>query len=586
MRDNIVITAALDNANNTFPLVLGAAGLIPNIVVLGATPDSLRLDYVAPTVSTPSITRSLPAVTGWVNATFSFLNFGSTDAGVGLRTVRDRTTTYTSVNCLADASVGAAMATGVGADISAGVACPDNSIGGTPGLVGTAPWTVSGQESDRLGNVGTSVPTATFGTDFTAPSIRWGLADAGIPLLAAVNQAAADTIFTLSKPTTQTFRAEALDERSGFDIGTAETQMLSMANHANPAGFCIIGGVPGPGATFVTSATCGLATAASIATVRLDGWRAGADVLVPTMEAYYGYRAMFTDAAGNASATVFRRLLVNANAPFSTGLGVPAVLTSTAFNFLATFSDSVEIINQSLQVVYPLVPGATDSLRYTQAPIGVKFDDFITSPFAGNIAPPIGAPYVRGIEVVDGTLFPGANVAAYPGTPVKPTKVQAWSWNPSNFFGASPEIAIPTLNVEDGSGIAAFNIADPTMAVVHWRVITTVASTNQFGSITPLRAQVVAPTNSPNAPFTRVDFYRLDAGGTWYNYLGSVAGGAAIPTDQGTYRSWVYALPTASYVRTWNGTAAGGVAAGNVIIAVGVIGNGDAISTVASTMIP
>ncbi|MES2123948.1 MAG: hypothetical protein V4503_04585, partial [Gemmatimonadota bacterium] len=313
--------------------------------------------------------------------------------------------------------------------------------------------------------------------------------------------------------------------------------------------------------------------------------QAGQDVLVPTGEGYYGYRSAVTDAAGNTSANVFRRLLVNTNAPFATGLGVPAVLTNANFNFLATFADSAEVVNQSLQVVYPLVPGV-DSLRYTQSAIGTAFDDVITSPFAGNIVPPTGAPYVRGIEVVTGAAFPALNVGAYPGSAVKPTKVQAWSWNPSNFFSASPEIAIPALNVENGTGIAAYNVANPSNVVTHWRIITTVATSNQFGSTTPLRAQVVAPTNSPNAPFARVDFYRLDAGGTWYNYLGSVASGAAVGSDQGTYRSWIYALPNASFVKRWDGTTAGAVASGNTIIAVGVVSNGDAISTAATVMIP
>lgn len=579
-RDNIVISAAIDGIDNGYPL----SPLIANTIQFGATPDSLRLDYKTPAVNTPTITRSAPAVTGWVNGPFSFINFASADAGVGLRATRDRAATYTSVNCPGVVAANVAMPTGTGADINGAVACPTNFIGGAPGLGGTAPWTVKGTESDRLGNLGTSAATQTFGTDYTAPSIRWGLADATVPYLAAVNQAATDTIFTTAKPTTQTFRAEFLDERSGFLIGSAQVHQLSTANHVNPLGLCVTGTAP-IGATFVTNPGCTMVTAAA-GSLRVDGWQGGQNVLVPTGEGYYGYRSAVTDAAGNTSTNVFRRLLVNTNAPFSTGLGVPAVLTSTNFNLLATFADSAEVINQSLQVTYPLVPGASDSLRYSQAPIGTAFDDVITSPFAGNIAPPTGAPYARGIEVVNANAFPASNVAAYPGSTVKPTKVQAWSWNPSNFFSASAEIVIPALNVENGTGILAFNAANPTNTVNHWRVISTVATTNQFGSTTPLRAQVVAPTNSPNSPFTRVDFYRLDAGGTWYNYLGSVAGASAIPSDQGTYRSWVYALPNASFLKTWNGTAGGAVAAAQVVIAVGVVSNGDAISTLATTMVP
>lgn len=580
IRDNLMVGVAIDNAANVYGPF---AGLIPNTVVFNSTPDSVRLDYAAPTVNTPSITRSAPAVTGWINAAFNFVNFGSTDVGVGLRTARDRAVWYNSVNCPTVTATNAAMGTGTGADINATVACPTNFIGGTAGLGGTAPWTVNGTESDRLANVGTSSDTPTFGTDYTAPSLRWGLVDAAYPLLRAVNFAGApDTIFTLSKPTTQVFRGEFLDERSGFSA-TADKQALSLANHANNLGTCLIG-TGTPGATFVTAATCTMVTAAFPVATRADGWQPGPDVLVPTAEGYYFYRTQVTDAAGNASAIVSRRLLVNTNAPFATGLGVPAVLTSTIFNFLATYADSAEVINNSLALTYPEVPTAAD-LRYPQTSIGAAFDDVITSPFAGNIAPPMGAPYVRSLEAVVAGAFPTSNVnGTYPVTP-KPTFVQAWSFNPSNFFSASPLIAIPALNVQDGLGVAAYNASNPTTTVGHWRVISTVAATNQFGSTTPLRAHTTAPiSSSVNTPFARVDFYRLDAGGLWWNYLGSDATGQL--TDVFPNRSWLYDLPNASFAKNWDGAANGAVVAGNTIIAVGVLANGDAIVTGATVMIP
>ncbi len=580
IRDNLLVAVAIDNAANVYGPF---AGLIPNTVVFNSTPDSLRLDYAAPSVGTPSIVRAAPAVTGWINAAFNFVNFASGDVGVGLRTTRDRAVWYNSINCPTVVAAGAPMGTGTGADINATVACPTNFIGGAAGLGGTAPWTVYGTESDRLANVGTSSDTPTFGTDYTAPSLRWGLVDAAYPLLRAVHFAGTpDTIFTLAKPTTQVFRGEFLDERSGFSA-TADRHALSLANHANNLGTCLVG-TGTPGATFVTAATCGMVVTAFPVATRVDGWQPGPDVLVPTAEGYYFYRTQVTDAAGNASAIVSRRLLVNTNAPFATGLGVPAVLTASIFNFLATYADSAEVINNSLAVTYPEVPTDPD-LRYPQTAIGAAFDDVITSPFAGNIAPPTGAPYVRSLEAVVAGAFPASNVnGVYPVTP-KPTFVQAWSFNPSNFFSASPLIAIPALNVQDGLGVAAYNTANPTMTVGHWRVISTVATTNQFGSITPLRAHTTAPiSSSVNTPFARVDFYRLDAGGTWWNYLGSDATGQL--TDVFPNRSWLYDLPNASFAKNWNGAANGVVAAGNVIIAVGVLANGDAIVTAATTMVP
>lgn len=602
-RDNVVVASAQDNTNNTF----ATTPLIANTVVFNATPDSLRLDYKAPSVNTPSITRTLPAVTGWVNGAFSFINFASADAGVGLRATRDRATAYTSVNCSGVTATDVAMATGTGADINGGVACPSNFIGGTPGLGGTAPWTVKGSESDRLNNRGTSSATATFGTDYTNPNIRWGLVD-GVALPPAYGGTATDpvdTVYTV-KPVagTNEFRAEYLDDRAGFynagdydavnDVA-AQSHHLSTAGHLNPTGLCSVASAGStPGATFVTDPQCGFTRITlAVAGVRPDGWKAGQRVDVPQPEGYYGYKTWVMDAAGNTSSTLFRRTLVNSQSPFSTGLGVPATLTGSTFVFNATHADSAEVIAQSLELTYPAVPTAT-ALRYSRGSIGTAFDDVISSPLAVTISPTHGAVYARGIESVDASVFPAVNVQAYVAGTAKPTTATVWSWNVGSTLGfgvgfpapsTSPVIPIPALNVQNGTGVQAWNTANPTIAVNHWRVITTVATTNQFGSTTPLRAQVASPTNAPNPPFSRVDFYRLDAGGTWWNYIGSSS--SALGSDQGTYRSWIYALPNASFVNAWNTSAAQtAIAAGDIVVAVGVLSNGDAITTVATTMVP
>jgi hypothetical protein len=603
-RDNVIIVAATDNVNTQFPAL---APLIPNTVVLGSTPDSVRFDWASPAVNTPSIARTAPAVTGWVNGPFNFVNFASADAGVGLRATRDRSGVWSSVNCPGVVAVDVPMATGTGADINGGVACPTNFIGGAVGLgnPGTAPWMVRGTESDRLNNMGQSALTSTFGTDYTASSIRWGLVSAAPVLPAAVS---ADTIFRAAKPTTQEWRVEYLDERSGFyNAGqpdgfgvAAQTHSMSAAGHVLNTGACVAQPFTSPftaitagspGAAFVTAQTCPMQSITTGGPLRLDGWQAGQSVIVPANEDYYGYRSAVTDAAGNTSATLFRKAVVNTMSPFSTGLGVPATIDETSFSILATMADSVEIVAQSLRVDYPNLPTVVEA-RYPRVAVGTVFDDVITSPFVANIAPATGAPYAKRIEIVDGTAFPGNNVMAV-GAPtnVKPTAVQAWSWNPGSINtggptpGVSSLIAIPGLLVENGDDIASFNTANPTIAVNHWRIISTVATTNQFNSTVPLRAQVVAPTNSPNAPFTRVDFYRQVAA-TYWAYLGSVAGTAAVPSDQGTYRSWVYAL-SAPYAVRWDGTAqTTAVVAGDIIIAVGVTPAGNGISTLSTTMVP
>jgi hypothetical protein len=593
-RDNVSVNNAIDNTNNPFPLT----PLIANTIVPGSTPDSLRFDWRSPAVNTPSIARTAPAVTGWVNGAFGFLTFASTDNGVGIRATRDRAAFYNAPNCGGATNV--AMPTGTGADIPE---CATNFIGGTPGLgsPGTAPYRVYGTESDRLANVGQSAQTQTFGVDKTTPQIRWGLNTLEYAGQVVV---AADSQFRAAKPAAaDEYRVEYLDDRAGFfNAGqpsggaAAQSHALSRAGHANNAGLCVVGTAP-IGTAFVTAPTCGMVAISAGGTLRSDGWQGGMSVpnTLFIEEAYWGYRSDVTDAAGNTSAPLFRKSFVNTISPFATGLTVPGTLSATTFAFGPTFADSVEVVRQSLQVTYPealtfAIGTPTDSLRYSRTAIGTVFDDVITSPFLSTISPNTGAPYVRHLEAVDGTAFPNNNVQAAPVN-TKPINVVAWSWNPGSILtggplpGRSSIIVLPALLVQDGVTFNTFNTGNVTNSVTHFRIIATVSAANQFGSTAPLRAQAVSPTNTPNQPFARVDFYRQTTVGpdTWWSYLGSST--SSIGTDQGTYRSWVYNAP-ATFVNAWNGTTAqAAVASGQHIMAVGVTAAGDGLAT-AVTMTP
>lgn len=590
-RDNVIVVAALDNASTPFA---APAPLIANTVVLGSTPDSARFDWDAPSVSTPSVTRTAPAVDGWVNASFAFVSTQS-DNGVGVASSTGTSIFYNAPNCTGGGSANP-VPSKTGADIPE---CSTNSIGGLPGLGGTAPYRAYGTGADRLGNAASSGQSQNFGVDKTTPTIRWGTVEAGTYTNASVS---ADTVFRASKPSSipSEFRVEYLDLNtttnvtSGFyNMGipsggiAAQQHALSMAGHLNNAGTCIIGSGP-IGAAFVTAPACGMAYITVAGALRLDGWQGGETVLVPEDESYYGYATRVTDAAGNVSTTMFRKVLVNSESPFASLIGIPGALTATSFNFTPTFADSAEIVAQSLQLEYPNFAGLTgsgesDSVRYTRTAIGTAFDDVITSPYTGTIAPPNGPPYLRHIEAVTATAFPNNNVNATPAN-VQPTTVRAWSWNHGSTLSGGPlpgvtndgiaPSAIPGLFVEPGVPFVSFNAGNVTNSVTHFRVIPTVATSNQFGSTTPLRAQAASPTNTPNPPFARVDFYRWDGVSHW-NYLGSDA--TAIPSDQGTYRSWVWDLPNASFVAAWNGAAQGSLAATNVIAAVGVTSAGDGL---------
>src|SRR5690606_20785004 len=114
-------------------------------------------------------------------------------------------------------------------------------------------------------------------------------------------------------------------------------------------------------------------------------------------------------------------------------LGLPAQLTGAAMAFNVTAADSVEVVNVALALAYPGLPSA-DTLRYPQSSVGVVWNDEITSPLNASVSP-IGAPFVRHLEVVDGTAFPGNNVSAVALN--KPTAVQVRSFNPANYSAES-----------------------------------------------------------------------------------------------------------------------------------------------------
>ena len=353
--------------------------------------------------------------------------------------------------------------------------------------------------------------------------------------------------------------------------------------------------VAGIGASFVTAPNCTLALPTAGQIQRIDGWQTGQPNLVPQAEGYYFFATKAWDAAGNPSNVLSDRATVNSRVPGAAGLGVPASMTNAAFNISVTGSDSVEVLNVSQAFTYPNLPTVTTARYNQQSTGGTYADNVITSPLVVSLNPSTGTPYVRGIEQTTvGGVWSGlgaapSNVAAAP-TNLKPTAAQAWTFNPSNFNAASPVIPIPGLNVQTGVTFNTFNTGNSINLLTNFRVIPTLSVVgNPFLSGVALRAQAVSPTGTPNSPFARVDFYQLDAGGTWWNYLGSVqttnvqASNATVSgliiSDDGVNRSWVYQFATADFVKTWNGAVQGAIVATNTVFAVGVSAAGDGIAS-------
>ncbi|HEY4319547.1 MAG TPA: Ig-like domain-containing protein [Gemmatimonadales bacterium] len=146
-RDNILVHGAQDNLGNPFP-----THLIANLVVNGATPDSLRIDWAGPS----DVQR--PAGEGWegqhwVNANWQFNHFGTEveDGGVG-----PAPSTWL-------AYVGPAYTT----VITTGASLAETNTNTTDG------YTARATAADRLGNLSHSAVTTTFGVDKTAPVLRY-----------------------------------------------------------------------------------------------------------------------------------------------------------------------------------------------------------------------------------------------------------------------------------------------------------------------------------------------------------------------------------------------------------------------------
>lgn len=543
----------------------------------------VRIDVQAPSFAVaPSLTNALVAgqITGWVNAatvlgstTAVFTTANVTDAGVGLNATRTLTHQYQGCPFVSTtASKVWVSYDGTGNTIPE---CATDFTGGaTPG-----PYEARAQETDRLGNLGTSGNSGRFGVDKTAPTTRWGTATSAANSVSAVSR---------------TFQSEAFDDRAGFQQNAAHTHFLARASGATPTGVCAVGTTPtgGIGTAFVTAPACGRVADNVVYPVLGDGFNQGSAILINTA-GYATYSSAWTDQAGNSTVLGTRIVAVDPALPSVTGLNVPAGITATAFPaFALTYTDDVEGTDYSFGLNYPAV-GVTRYPRRTQ---NTRFDDTISTPGQFTFTSPYGLPFVRRIEIVcSAAAAPSANCAganqvqpSVAGTnptdaTAKPDQVQGTAFDvlgsASAPFSSSPFVAILAGNVQNGTNFEAWNGANAANAIGTWSIIPLAAG---FNAGAGLKAQVVTTTNSTNAPFARVDFYRVNAG-EWY-YFGSST--SAVPGNNTTNRFWTYLFSGTPANTPFNTTAQAGASAGDVFIAVGVTSAGDGLSTLSTILVP
>lgn len=595
------VIAATDNQNNGAPLVTFANGYRFSTAV--ARPVANRLDYNAPTTTTPDIRRASPSVTGWVNASFNFQSNtdASTDGGVG--TPGARTWYYKGAGSASSPACSdtnwVAMPNATGADIPE---CATNLIGGWDGVNGTtrsgSPYRALYTEADRLQNTRTSSGSDVFGVDKTVPLIRFSTASK------------ADTAIVTTLSGATTFQAEFIDERAGFidgtelvgaafpaptksssgSISTLAASVRAQAHVASRAGgfntnvtstkaICINpnalttallasnGSTLNAGATFQTAPNCSTVTPTTGVNIgqTADGYRIGHPAQLESSEGLYHYLTFARDRAGNVSETIRRRVAVEQGNPQIADILMPATVSASAAPVIGyNAQDNVEIRATTLANTYAGLP-LSNILRYPQTLVDPRFNDNVNSPVAGAQASvTVPAPFIFGVA----TGFASANNL------VVSSQLQIWNVANNSALSANSGFitqGIPTLNTFDagtGGGYTSWTVLPSRDA--------------GFNAPEGLKAQLVSNTNVTNQAFVRVDFFRLSAatadfGNTHWQYLGSANTAATADVGNlGTARAFTFTLPDAQYAKRPNAleTTQSPAATGDVIIAIGVRSNG------------
>lgn len=621
-QDFLGVTNSIDKDNNPGPRVTRVDGYRRSAQVL--RPISNRLDYRGPSTTNPDITRERPAVTGWVNASFNYQTNtnASYDYGVG---VQANSRAWQYVGCAA--TMPTAMPTATGADIPE---CATNFIGGwnNAGDTTQGPYRVSYNEKDRLTNNSLSNESWAHGVDKTVSLTRWS------------SGTSADTsVNSTTSATPGGWQLEFIDERSGFvesnDFGApvknytwwwyvdvnnfqtngttgaqypsdrAQTHILVQgagylpaANYAtrsqclvpNPATtpmWSLSNGlldptIVFPAATFLSNSGCSLVNARSLLgfSAAGDGYRTGQLVTIPE-EGIYRYSTRVSDRAGNLTPIQTRTRAFDITRANFSALNTPlSIALGGGATFAATYEDRTEVRAGTLKLLYPTGAGlsinSNDTLIYSQALIDARFNDNINGPNTSNLVPTYGAPFVTALEHTDA----GGNIINSIG--VKADRVTGTMWDARNQEDQQGAAGTPRSALINGSALAnptsflAWVTANPTLSFTNFNVLSSTVAA--FNAGTGLKAQVTATTNTINSPFTRVDFYRL-TGAQRYEYIGSVAGSAAIPADQGSTRYWTYLLVNYAPLTNNFSTAQTAAASFDNIVAVGVRTTGEGLVT-------
>lgn len=585
-RDNVYVVSAIDNSSNAF----ASTALIPNTTVFGSTPDSLRVDYFAPTSVTAPVILGSEGF-NWLNdaATIAPLTPGILDIGVG-----GLLSSFTIV-------VGPSGSGTFPITFTTVAALPEtntNCAQPTPGCDGYA---ARASGTDVLLNTSNSAVVSTFGVDRTLPLVRYF---AGASIFAAggdstvtdsttrvvyaglygvdVGTAGFDLTDYLSAAlgTGDSVAVSAIDNRSGLSRSLAASRVFAQGGAT--------GTTTNTGCQTATGGTLGFGAALP------SGYRPSGAVHVTcglTTAGYYTTTFSVVDRAGNVSSTYRRTVVIDPNPPQVTGVSpIANYRGDSTITFTIGVQDDLEVIDARLRIRYGnllLGDGTTTpatgivfNFGFNSSGFGTRFDSLIVNPFLGTLSldrftvsiqetcTGAGAPYAA-------CLYRGDPVDTISQPIVKPDSVAVivrdvygsfvnniQPWNiPMRQTGVSAEFASPILSATVPAGsrytvtydaqaicLAGGTLNGPcVIAGINWR---------NFGGTGTTRTFRATQDNSTTLPiFTRVDLFGLNAAGEW-RYIQRITVPAVVPTnsvipagagtilgtDNGAERYWDYSF--------------------------------------------
>ena len=353
--DHVVgVTAATDAAGAPAPITTYAAGFRTSATV--ARPTALRLDYVAPTVTAVNRTRTLPAVTGWVNATYNFntLTDVSVDAGVGFPGTTaaaqkaGRTWQWWGCGVLSTAPN---TFTGLAGDLNE---CATNT--------GATAYSIRYTEVDLLGNLATSA-AVTVGVDKTAPLARWATTSPGAD---SIGNAAAvltpdvyDALSGFADDASNPATADTAATRAvrGFVVRANAAQFSATLAPTSAQCYRLNGAQTGQttvsaGSSFMTAPSCSASTTgnALLGLPGADGYRAAAGVAAQANTITLASVSVL-DRAGN-STTITRRYFADATAPTAAAIAAPGSIGTSNPTLAASYGDNVKVAGANVSFTY------------------------------------------------------------------------------------------------------------------------------------------------------------------------------------------------------------------------------------------